>query len=90
MNTKWQVSQEVLSSKIDDEIILMSIKADAYFGIDPVGSQVWEILSKHPLTTNEIVQLMMEDYEVDEETCRADVQAFIDDMYARKLIEKVD
>ena len=33
---------------------------------------------------------MMEDYEVDEETCRVDVQAFIDDMYARKLIEKVD
>ena len=90
MNTRWQVSQEVLSSKIDEEIILMSIKADSYFGIDPVGSQVWEILSKQPLTTNEIVQLMMEDYEVDEETCRVDVQAFIDDMYARKLIEKVD
>ena len=90
MNTRWQVSQEVLSSKIDEEIILMSIKADSYFGIDPVGSQVWEIISKQPLTTSEIVQLMMEDYEVDEETCRADVQAFIDSMYARKLIEKVD
>ena len=90
MNTRWQVSQEVLSSKIDEEIILMSIKADSYFGIDPVGSQVWEILSKKPSTTNEIVQIMMEDYEVDEETCRTDVQAFIDDIYARKLIEIVD
>lgn len=90
MNTRWQVSQEVLSSKIDEEIILMSIKADSYFGIDPIGSLVWEILSKQPLTTNEIVQIMMEDYNVDEETCRADIQAFINDMYAKKLIEKVD
>ena len=89
MNTKWQVSQEVLSSKIDEEVILMSIEADSYFGIDPVGSHIWELLSKQPATTNELVQILMEEYEVDEETCRKDVQTFVDDMSLRKLIVKV-
>ena len=90
MNTIWQVSQKVLSSKIDEEVILMSFEADSYFGIDPVGSRVWELLSKQPASILELVQILVEEYEVDEETCRMDVQAFVDDMFARKLIEKAD
>ena len=90
MNTIWQVSKKVLSSKIDEEVILMSFEADSYFGIDPVGSHIWELLSIKPATINELVQILVEEYEVDEETCRKDVRTFIDDMCARKLIEKTD
>ena len=86
MNTKWQVSQEVLSSKIDDEVILMSIKADSYFGLDPIGSHIWDLLSRQAATLNELVELLKEEYEIDEETCKKDVQSFIDDMSGKKLI----
>lgn len=90
MNTIWQVSQKVLSSKIDEEVILMSIEADSYFGLDPIASHIWELLSKQPTTINELVQILVEAYEVDEETCRKDVLTFVNNMYARKLIEKVE
>ena len=90
MNTIWKVSQKVLSSKIDEEIILMSIEADSYFGLDAIATHIWELLSKQPSTINELVQILVEAYEVDEKTCRKDVLTFVDNMYARKLIEKVD
>ena len=90
MNTKWQVSPEVLSSKIDEEAILMSIEADSYFGLEPVGSRIWEILTKHPASVNELVFLLMQEYEVDEEICREDVQQFINDMSGRKLIRQIE
>ena len=90
MNKKWKVSEEVLSSKIDEEVILMSIEAGYYFGLDPVGSNIWELLSKQPASVDELVLSMMEEYEVDEDTCRKDVQAFIDDMSSRKLIIQVN
>ena len=89
METKWHISPEVLSSKIDEEVILMSIEADSYFGLDPVGSRIWEIISKQPASINELVTIMMEEYEVDEATCLHDVQAFVDDMSGRKLIIKL-
>lgn len=90
MNTIWQVSTKVLSSKIDEEVILMSFEADSYFGIDPVGSRIWELLSEKPATINELVLLLVDEYEVDEETCRKQVQIFIDEMYTKKLIIKGD
>lgn len=89
MYTKWQISQEVLSSKIDDEVVLMSIEADSYFGLDPIGSHIWEILSKKTASINELVTLLLEEYEVDEATCLKDVQTFIEDMSARKLIIQI-
>lgn len=90
MNTIWQVSQKVLSSKIDEEVILMSFEADSYFGIDPVGSRIWELLSEKPASINELVVILVDEYEVDEETCRKQVQIFIDEMYTKKLIIKGD
>ncbi len=89
MNLKWQVSPEVLSSKIDEEAILMSFEAESYFGLDPVGSRIWELLSKQAATANELVVLLMGEYEINETTCREDVQKFIDDMLAKKLILQV-
>ena len=89
MSVKWQINPEVLSSKIDEEAILMSFEAESYFGLDPVGSRIWELISKKPVTADELVVLLMEEYEVDEKTCHADVQRFIDDMSAKKLIRQV-
>jgi hypothetical protein len=89
MNTKWQVTPEVLSSKIDDEAILMSIEMESYFGLDPVGSRIWELLSAQAASAEELVLLLMEEYDVDEKTCKEDVQHFIDDMLAKKLIRPV-
>jgi hypothetical protein len=90
MNLKWEVTPTVLSSKIEDEAILMSFEADSYFGLDPVGSRIWELLTIKAATTNELVVLLTEEYEVDEKTCRENIQEFIDDMSTKKLIRLVN
>lgn len=90
MSTKYQVTPEVLSSKIDEEIVLMSIEAGYYFGLEPVGSRIWEILSEKPATFDELVTQLMEEYDVDVETCQNDVKSFIDDMVSKKLLIQTD
>ena len=89
MNTKWQINPEVLSSKIDEEAILMSIEADCYFGLDPVGSKIWELLSKNPATADDLVVLLMDEYKVNKKTCKIDVQQFLNEMSVKKLIRPV-
>jgi len=90
MITKWQISPKVLSSKIDEDVVLMSIDEGFYFTLEPVGSRIWELLSEKPATLEELVNQLMEEYEVDKETCMKDVQEFIDDMASKKLIIPVD
>ena len=90
MEPKWQVTPEVLSSKIDEEVILMSVEAGFYFRLGLVGSRIWELISIQPASVNELITMLMEEYEVEEATCREEVQQFIDDMSRRKLIRQVE
>lgn len=82
---KWQISSETLHSKIDDEVILMSIEADSYFGLDPIASRIWELLEQ-PKTLDELVALLMEEYEVDASTCTEDVRALLGDLQDKGLV----
>lgn len=87
---KWKVTPEILSSKIDEEIVLLSIELGFFSSLDPVGSTIWEILSKRPSAVEELSCQLMEEYEVDKETCMRDVQEFIEDMVSKKLIIPVE
>ncbi len=89
MDTTWQINHNVLSSKIDDEAILMSIEAESYFGLDPVGSRIWELLSNEPATTDELVEMLMDEYDVDKATCSMQAQQFVEEMFSKNLIQKV-
>ena len=89
MNPIWQINNEVLSSKIDEEAILMSLEAESYFGLDPVGSRIWELLAEQPVTTDELIGLLMQEYEVNESTCREQVEHFLIDMQANGLIKQI-
>lgn len=86
---KYQISPEVLFSKIDDEVIIMSIEADSYFGLDPVGSRIWELLEQ-PATMDELVSQLVQEYDVSEAECRQDAQDFVTEMVARGLILELD
>lgn len=82
----WGTVSGIIGSKIDEELVLLSANAGFYYTLDPVGSRIWELLSEKPSTVDELADRLMEEYEVDRQTCLNDVQAFIDDMAARKLI----
>lgn len=86
MDQKWQVTKKILSSRIDGEVVLMSIESDYYFCIDAVGTRVWDLMEKKPLSVNELVQLLLLEYDIDEIKCRKDVEAFINDMASKQLV----
>jgi hypothetical protein len=86
MKKVWQKKAEILSSKIDQEIVLMSIEAGLYLSLDPVGSRIWEILAEEPASAEDITDRLIEEYDVDRMECLADVKAFIEDLAYRGLI----
>ena len=81
-----KVNNKVLSSKIGNEAVLMCMEAESYYGLDPIGSRIWELLTESPKTVEEIIDVLLQEYEVDQETCSRDVHSFIDEMISRKLI----
>jgi hypothetical protein len=77
--------QNMLSTELDQETVLMSIDAGAYYGLEGPARSIWEILET-PLTFSALVDRLVEEYQVSPETCAADLERFLIEMEREGLL----
>ena len=77
--------QNLLSTELDQETVLMSIDAGAYYGLEGPAQTIWEILET-PLTFSALVDRLVEEYLVSPETCAADLERFLSEMVREGLL----
>ena len=42
--TKVAISDDVLLQEVGDEVVLLDLASERYFGLDPVGTRIWGLL----------------------------------------------
>ena len=77
--------QNLLSTELDQETVLMSIDAGAYYGLEGPARSIWEILET-PLTFSALVDRLVKEYQVSPETCAADLERFLSEMEREGLL----
>ena len=81
--------RDLVASEIDGETVMMSIENSKYYGIDAIGSRIWQLLAQ-PHSANSICEIMRREYEVPEADCLRDVLAFMNRLRQERLIESSD
>ena len=76
----------LVASDLDEKKVMMNIESGKYFGLDSIGSRIWELIEK-PHTVRELVLELLKEYDVEENACRHDVLAFISKLYDQGLID---
>ena len=79
-------NNEVFASEIDEEIVMMNIQSGKYFGMDAIGSRIWELIDEK-IRVKDIISTLLEEYDVTEEQCRKDVLDFLNELYDQQLVE---
>ncbi len=69
-------STDVIASEMEDELVMMSMENNAYYGLNSVGRKIWELLESEK-TLSSLCDQLMDKYDVDIETCRKDVSKLI-------------
>jgi len=80
-----QRQPDMVFSHIDDEVVMMSIEAGEYYGLNPVASRIWELLEK-PHTFGRLIDLLMLEFDIDEATCQNDVMNFLHQLMDKGLV----
>lgn len=79
-------SPETLINVIEGESVLLNLNNESYYGLDEVGTRMWELL-----TTSESIQAaydqLLDEYEVEAETLRRDMQNLISNLFDQGLLE---
>lgn len=81
-----RIRKDVVFRDLEGELVLLNLNTGVYFGLDPVGTDIWRLIDGSR-SASEIVTAMTAEYEVDAETCRGDLDRFLDALRANDLIE---
>jgi hypothetical protein len=86
LGTVVAVSTDQVSSDLAGESVILNLKSGTYYGLNEVGSIVWGLIQQ-PKAVGDIYQSILQDYDVDPQTCETDVQSLLQDLLKAQLIE---
>jgi hypothetical protein len=79
------VNGDVVFKEIDGEAVLLDIGRGTYFGLDPVGTRVWNTLVAHGCARPAIA-LLLEEFDVAADTLESDVARLLGELTTSDLI----
>ena len=82
---KITISEEALSQEVNGETVILDLKSESYFGLDEVGTRVWQLLQENG-DVQKVFDAMLEEFDVDADTLASDMKNLIDDLIEKGLI----
>ncbi|UZQ50365.1 lasso peptide biosynthesis PqqD family chaperone [Clostridium kluyveri] len=76
------------STNMNGGIVMMDINRGKYYCFNEVGSRIWELVEKQ-ISIKELVSALLNEFEVDEKTCKDNVLNFLNGIYHEELITVV-
>ena len=83
-----KTSPDVLYQELNGESVLLNLATEKYFGLDPVGTRVWQLLSEG-VSLEAAFATLLQEYEVDEPRLRADVAKLVSELESAQLVTLV-
>ena len=87
--TKITTSKEALSQEVNGETVILDLKSESYFGLDEVGTRIWQLLQEHG-DTRKTFDIMLKEFDVDENQLEYDMNALLDELIKNGLVHAED
>ena len=79
LDATFQPGQHVVARMVGDELVLLDYKGEVYYGLDAVGSRIWELLAGGA-TIAAVIDTLAEEYAVAREDLQRDVERLIGEL----------
>ncbi|WCM28921.1 PqqD family peptide modification chaperone [Sphingomonas sp. QA11] len=74
-----------LGAPLGEKLLMLSVEQGSYFELSPVTRRIWELLET-PRTLADLIECLTGEYDVDPETCRAEVRSVIEHLVGENLV----
>jgi hypothetical protein len=79
-------SQDVASTPVDDELVMLDFRQSRYFSLDSIGHRVWDLLER-PRSLGDLCSVLEREFDVEPDQCRTDVLRLLDQLREADLLE---
>ena len=78
-------NDELLFSKMDEEIVMLSVENSEYYGMNSIGARIWEIIEQ-PVRVEDLISVLLKEYDVDQHECENDVLLYLNELEQKNVI----
>jgi hypothetical protein len=82
-------AENVLVRELAGESVLLDLESEAYFGLDEVGTQMWEALTVQP-SVDAALRALLQTYDVPPNELRDDLERFVGELAQAGLVDVRD
>ncbi|MEW6607268.1 MAG: PqqD family protein [bacterium] len=86
MDSTIMRSSDQVSTSLGEEVVILSLKSEEYFGLKDVGAYIWNIIQE-PKTVKDILEAIVNEYDVEPERCKGDLLALLEQLAEEGIIE---
>lgn len=77
---------EQVSCPLGEESAILNLKNSVYYGMNPVGARVWNLVQQ-PKSVSQLRDALLAEYEVEAARCERDLLDLLEQMRVEGLIE---
>ena len=85
LQTTVRASDDVVVRELDGEAVLLNLESGMYFGLDPVGTRVWQLIDQHH-RLSAVVKSMCEEFDAPPETIERDVLRLVSELVEKGIV----
>jgi hypothetical protein len=85
-NSTVMIAKDVVSCNLVDEAAILNLKDGVYYGLDPVGARIWNLIQQ-PRQINDILQTLLDEYDVEKILCENDLMELLEQLIEKELVK---
>jgi len=78
-----------LSCDLQGEAVVLNLGTGVYFGLNPLGARIWELIQK-PMQVSDVLDELLKEYKVDARECQVDLLGFLNQLLDQDLLKLCD
>ena len=86
LNQKITFADTVFAQEVDGEMVLLDMNSENYFGLDEVGTAIWQAMQENG-DLQEVYKTLLDQYDVEEEVLQKDLLDFVEKLVESGLVE---
>ena len=85
MTKNIRLPDDVVFRDLGGEAVILNLATGTYFGLDAVGTRIWQLIADHG-STEKIIETLCAEYEVEEAQARQDLENLIKQLTDKGLV----
>jgi hypothetical protein len=78
-------NDNLLTTTVDGELIALSVADGVCYGLNSMGTRIWELLAE-PRSVDSLCEQLTREFEISDEACRREALEFLDQLRAEGMV----